>query len=407
MKTLIEFFDDDQILNVNALLRFEPEKVVFIAFPKSVKASRKMAVEKFLDLRFADGRKPATEYVESAYPYHLPEIVTVLDGVTDENEDCYIDVTGGKETILIAAGILSERKNIPMFQFNIISGCLHRLKNCDDLPDTETPRLSVREYIVLNGGEIIRQDSDEEVLDPYDGFFDDVENMWGICQSNSFDWNRQVTAFQNFVKYGKLADDLTVSVNLRHLRDQKHEHYLSRYIMSRLEQCGLISGYLRTEETASFRFKNEQVFSCLTKAGRILELYTYTVLKEINEDDPGYFNDIATGVFIDWDGNAEPDGTPDIINEIDIILMRNEIPVFISCKNGLVKRDALYELNTLAQRFGNKNCKKIIIAVNGDSNSSDEEFLFLRAQYMGIMPIGQKQMSTKEKFKERLRNLTK
>ena len=41
-------------------------------------------------------------------------------------------------------------------------------------------------------------------------------------------------------------------------------------------------------------------------------------------------------------------------NEIDVMLMRGVVPVFVSCKNGAVKMDELYKLDTVAQRFGGR-----------------------------------------------------
>lgn len=52
-------------------------------------------------------------------------------------------------------------------------------------------------------------------------------------------------------------------------------------------------------------FKNKQIKRVLTKAGTILELKTFLLAKTITEQDgsPRY-NDVMTGVFIDWDGEV-------------------------------------------------------------------------------------------------------
>ena len=45
MKTLVEFFDTNSIENVNALLRFTPDKVVFVGFKNTMNSKRKAALE--------------------------------------------------------------------------------------------------------------------------------------------------------------------------------------------------------------------------------------------------------------------------------------------------------------------------------------------------------------------------
>ena len=106
MKTLVEFFDTNQIENVNALLRYKPDKVVFVGFKNVMSKSRKRAIDKFLSIRLGDDR-PEIEYVCDITEYDLDGIVSRLDRITDENEDCYFDITGGKESVLIAAGIVA------------------------------------------------------------------------------------------------------------------------------------------------------------------------------------------------------------------------------------------------------------------------------------------------------------
>lgn len=408
MKTLIEFFDANPIENVNALLRYNPDKVVFVGFKNIMNNGRKRALDRFLNIRLGDN-KPDIEFVDDILSYDFDGIVYRLEQIVDSNEDCCFDITGGKESVLAAAGIIAERKNIPMFQFNINSGNLFRLKACTDLPDTKTPELSIRECIVLNGGEIIKDEPDDYDWDFQNGFKKDIEYMWSICLNNPWNWNRQMAAFENFVKYGSLSEDYVVSVDREHLRNQGHEHCIIKPIINNLLKRGLILDYsLSDDDKLTFRFKNKQIFMCLTKAGNILELYTYSLLREIEEENPGYYDDIDVGVYVDWDGEIESDnGAPNIMNEIDIILMKDEVPVFISCKNGLVKRDALYELNTMAQHFGNKNSKKILIAVNGDEDSGNETYLFKRANDMGILPVGKEDMVNKEKFKNKLRKITR
>ena len=88
-----------------------------------------------------------------------------------------------------------------------------------------------------------------------------------------------------------------------------------------------------------------------------MELYTYQ--KERRQSD-----DCRIGVHIDWDGIIHPWGA-DVLNEIDVLAMCDNVPVFISCKSGKMGAQqslhALYELETVTRRFGGKYAKKVLV----------------------------------------------
>ena len=76
-------------------------------------------------------------------------------------------------------------------------------------------------------------------------------------------------------------------------------------------------------------------------------------------------DDCRVGVHLDWDGVIYNNSMKDTVNEIDVLSLRGVVPTFISCKNGTVNQMALYELETVAERFGGKYAKKVIAAPQG------------------------------------------
>ena len=89
-----------------------------------------------------------------------------------------------------------------------------------------------------------------------------------------------------------------------------------------------------------------------------------------------------SGVMIDWDGHIS---TPsdDVSNEIDVISLDGYTMTFISCKCGRLDangaRNALYELDTVANRFGGKYVRKKLALLDeiGETHLN-------RAKEMGI-----------------------
>ena len=158
-----------------------------------------------------------------------------------------------------------------------------------------------------------------------------------------------------------------------------------------------------------FLNKNKQVKKCLTKAGQALEMKIYVTAKNLTDSDGNLlYNDVVNGVVIDWDGKFHDEKTQDVYdteNEIDILLMHDIVPVFISCKNGIVTADELYKLNTVAERFGGEYSKKVLVATSLNKMGEAGKYLRQRADDMKIKIIEDIQSLEDEELERKLKNL--
>jgi hypothetical protein len=72
-----------------------------------------------------------------------------------------------------------------------------------------------------------------------------------------------------------------------------------------------------------------------------------------------------------------------VLNEIDVLTLKGNIPTFISCKTGKMGPSntlhALYELQTVAERFGGKYEKKVLV-----TSRMPAEVYITRAEEMEI-----------------------
>jgi hypothetical protein len=72
------------------------------------------------------------------------------------------------------------------------------------------------------------------------------------------------------------------------------------------------------------------------------------------------------------------------LNEVDVLSLKGYVLTFISCKSGNMSGQqilhALYELQTVADKFGGKYAKKILVTANPVGDIYME-----RAQEMGIL----------------------
>ena len=405
IKTLIELFDTCQIENVIAGLSFLPEKIVFIGFKEAMTEKRRNDLATFFKMSGIDVK---LEF-EIVGRYDYSAIYEKLNAIIDQNEDCCLDLTGGKELVLTAMGAVSAVRNLPMLQFDIRMGKLLRVNGCDDIPEPDKKSMTIAENVALNGGAIVADEKDDFEWDMNNDFKKDIEKIWGICKRNCGLWNRLSTVFESMERYGRIDGSLRVSVNLTHMRNCHQDTFQDMRIIDMLKDDGLIFDYEADGDMLSFRYKNAQVHRCLTKAGNILELYTYKTALEIAANDPDYYDDIGIGVFVDWDGiiHNEEENAKDTRNEIDIILMRGLIPVFISCKNGEVRKEALYEINTVAEKFGGEYAKKILLTTYISHDKESRDFIIQRAKDMKVEIIEGVDKMTRNEFATVLKRTAK
>ena len=144
--------------------------------------------------------------------------------------------------------------------------------------------------------------------------------------------------------------------------------------MHACSHMGIVKLYAAGKNGYKFQYKNAMIKQLLWDSGSILELYTF-----MHESRIKGITDCRVGVHIDWDGQIHNDGNKDVLNEIDVMSIQNNLPTFISCKIGSVDQMALYELETVANRFGGKYAKKVIATAQPISQGHLQ-----RAKEMGI-----------------------
>ncbi|MBE6688738.1 MAG: DUF1887 family protein [Ruminococcaceae bacterium] len=399
--TLIEIFETCQLDNIATGLRLGADKIIFLGFKKVMSEKRRNSLENFIKLKGLDIQLEYQPVSASDYGYTF----SILQDIVSKNPECCLDITGGEEILLAAMGAVSAQNNIPMVQMDVRSGRMIPIAFAESIPQTEKSQMTIEESIVLNGGLIVNDENDFE-WNLTEDFKADIETMWNICKSGCGYWNRQCTSFYDIEQFTKPDDVMFVYIDLEFAEKKGLNITLNPRIMDALINAGLIYDYMyREDNVLSFRYKNEQVYQCLTKAGNILELYAYVLLNEISAQQPGYYDDVDIGIYVDWDGVIQDTTMTrerDTRNEIDIMLMRDIVPVFISCKNGEVKKEALYELNTMAQHFGGKYAKKIMLATYMSGNEQSKKYIKRRADDMNIDIIDGIETMTREEFKQKL-----
>lgn len=400
--TLIEFFDECQVENAIAGLRFLPEKIVFVGYDILMTEDKKSSLKEFF-------KKKSENIIidfEKVDRNDYASITKKLNSIIDSNTECVFDLTGGKELVLVAMGAVSAERNVPMIQFNVRNGNIHNVSGDADFKRAENLSLTIEEMLRLNGSALISDNGDFN-LELTTRLKKDIATIWKISTYNFSLWNRQVSVLKSFEKQGSIDKNLCVRVDYRKMKNQNKDVMLDSYFINGLTKAHILCDYkMSSDGILSFRYRDEQLYKCFGKAGNILELYSYMLLCEIAEENPGYYDDIDRSVFIDWDGKIldRREGVFDTRNEVDLVVMRDLVPIFISCKNGEVDKNALYELDTVSRKCGGKYAKRVLIASFVSEDINTYMHISQRAKDMSIVPIFDIDRMSREQFKETLKN---
>lgn len=381
-----EFLGNESIENVITCMNYKVDKVVFFGYNEVVQ-SQKGPVKEFLCGCCGVGQVVFHQLSSSDLQSVLKSMRDKIEYEIAQGNDFYFDITGGESLILVAFGILSKEYETPMHLYDIEKNKLIELdEGASKSISVDVPRQNVEldldSLIKLRGG-IINYKLHKSVKKIGDkDFAEDVDRIWEVALKHIDCWN----LFSGFLRKHMSPDDnLNIAKSAVSIINALKESGTNlktpaklNEILDDLEGAGVISDLVHADGRYSFSYKNRDVADCLRDGGSILELYIFR-----REKKDSHCTDCRVGVHLDWDGVIEEQPGKDVLNEIDVLTLTGNVPTFISCKSGRMDGDqalhALYELETVTQRFGGKYAKKVLVICD-----SLKEVYHTRAKEMGI-----------------------
>lgn len=393
MHTIVELFDECQLENVIAALKLHPQKIIFIGFCEDEATDRIDTIREFFRLR---STQIAIEYV-AVDRYAYEDVMATLEKIIRTEPDAAFDLTGGKELVLVAMGAVSQQYAVPMFQVDIRCNRIRKIAHCEQLPAANVATLTVRESFALNGGKISFSNFNRPIEA---AFAEEIQNVWRVACRDFGAWNEYAKELATLEKHCSADVDTHGDTQVRLVIDHVRPNY---DFINRLYLGGLITSYRRVGNTLQYTYKSKAVRDCIAKAGNILEWYTMLAAQEITARQAGYFDGIECGVKVDWNyDEAQRRSDIKTINEIDVVMMRDTIPVFVSCKGGKADKEALYELQTVADRLGGEHAVRIMVTTNISKNEKTRKQFLKRAEDMGITVIADVDDMSLDEFKDAL-----
>lgn len=379
MKTLIELFDKEPIYNYLAATVFKPEKVIFVGDGEARRYENIAATEEYARIMKLECRFERA-YAKSEDFHDVRR--TVKNLIAKEmslGNECVVDVTGGRDLALVAAGsLMSEGTEVIFYDL--------KTNSYQFLSDEKTVKVEAeipcKAFITIAGGTVYETarnmdfSADEKEI---------VHQLIDIYFEHAESWTKFVKYLQRISKKEgeKVGDSLDVEAPLSFTDDGRFFRSNDE-IMRTLEKSGAVKSLEidKKKNSMSFEYFSRDIANLLVNEGIWLELSVYLAGKNSSE-----FYDAQTGVKFVWDipqKNAPlsrllSENTPR--NEVDVILTRGVRPIFISCKTRLPANEDLNELYAIKEKFGGG----LALAVLATTKRVDGELpVAERAREMGI-----------------------
>lgn len=379
-----EFLGNEPIENVITCMNFQIDKVVYFGYQDVIEKYRGMTGS-FLKKYCGTDRVEFYAVPEDDLQAVLQQMRVSIEAEQKQQNRIFFDITGGESLILVAFGMLAAEYRLPMHIFDVKENHLIELEDGTEasLVSCAAPRtfhMDLDKYIEMRGGRINYDLQKDMKSRGAEMNAEDIRKLWDISEKYEEWWNafseflrRYFTPDENLVVRRKAG---TVLKGVCESTSSLNDPDALRQILEDLERAGILSDLIISTEYYEFRIKNETMKDILWDGGSILELHVMQEEKKVSAD-------CRAGVHLDWDGEIRWPFETDVMNEIDVLSIRGNVPTFISCKSGRLSQmqtlRALYELHAVADRFGGKYAGKVL-AVRCEIGRTYK----VRAEEMGI-----------------------
>ena len=385
METLIELIDKRPLENILGAEMFRPRRVVYIC-PEPV--ARNANLHKQMRAFFSHRGLQVELIFFKADLFNVNSVLSLLRTIIERYPDCAIDITGGTDAALFAAGLLCSETNIPVFTYSRRKNTFYNIRNADFAEGKVCSlQYQVEDFFLMAGGSVREGRVSNALLERY---LSDFDPFFKVYLDYRKDWTNIVTYVQRVSQNGsdgyyplEVSGPYTVKGE-RGSRIDAPEDALRAF-----QRIGFIRDLNITQDGVSFRFRDGQIRSWLRDVGSVLETYVYKACL-----DTGIFDDVRLSVIVDWEGENNSNS---VSNELDVMCCRGIVPMFISCKTCDVKTEALNELAVLRDRFGGEMAHAAIVtAERGNARMRN------RAAELNIQVIELKDL-TSDRLQKRLK----
>lgn len=361
----IQFLDKNAVGALLPVYSMKPECVIFLYDTKIISERSCKEVEEAIK---RPQPKTAVQFVR-ANMLQMDNIKEVLEQIinTYQNKEIQIDITGGSE-IMTACGLLTAQMHgLTSTYVDFKTGYVFDVFTQKELAPIVPVRLE--DYLTALGGKYLSASRHT----PEESDFERILSMAEFIFANEKKWDK----FFTHMIHGYSAKGVMEFSMEEAARDRDCMEILDAF---------LDRGFAIKKGKDRYSFASEADKEYMTVSGIWLELYIYIQAKQC-------FDEVYMGVDIDWN---KRDICQSRDNEIDVVIMKNSQPIFISCKMRPVEKETVYEIYSMARRLGGSYAKSLIATtVDVRSHKDERSSIYLRMAKMKVGLIEAKDFKKK------------
>ena len=365
MKTLIELYDENPIENVLGTEVFRPKEMVLLC-PPEVESRR--ALKESLDKYFRHRGCPVKITIVPVSLLDADKVAKRIREVLAAREDCAIDISGGTDAALFAAGLVGAETSV--YTYSRKKNAFFEVRNAPFARNYPCKvSLDVESCFLMAGGTLLPGREDSSLLREK---LPEIDALFSVFRKYRKEWRRQIGYIQQISSSepGVLTADGPSELRADHNLFRAHEGMLKM-----LEEKDLIRDLEIEDNHVHFSFLDETVRFWLRDIGAVLEVKVFRSCLEAE-----CFQDVVFSAIVNWEGGTTQRNA--VTNEIDVVAVRGIQPLFISCKTNEIRTEALNELAIIRDRFGGKGSRAMIVTSANATRS--RAVMRMRANELGI-----------------------
>lgn len=352
---LINQLDNHNGANILATKRFNPKEVLFI-YDKS-KIDLINTVEDYYK-NYLSAVKFNKVLIEEGNIALLNKIIN-----ESKNKNILINLTGGSRINSLMLLNISKDNLLKSIYIDVKNKNLYIFDKDIEIIKEEYEDMQLERIIKASGGTLLSDSSDlsnkEDLIYLTKSIYKNLD-LWHKYKQKLYDANIFIHHYE---------DSKTVTIKVQLLLEE--EKNLINKILKKLREMGGLDYNQVSNGEIKVNFKNEYLKSFIFKSGTWLEIATNIMIREIKEID-----EVKSGVMFLWNDKSNI-----VKNELDVIAVKDAIPIFISCKDSdKYNEEALNELDVYSKQIGGSRVFKILVATKEPIKLAVKE----RAKEMGI-----------------------
>ena len=393
MRVLIELHDTmEPVENVITACVLKPDVLVLLGDRKIEKAKYRKPLLSFFRM---ENMNVKVDYRPCGL-HRVEQVIQCLQTVLQDygKENCTVDVGGGSETLLMAAGFVCMQEQVNAVQHVAGSNKIRYVLGPETgKEETFDLHYSLDQIVALSGGELLRNGHvGPEMMTPeMTGL---IDRIFPIYLENKKIWPKfvqylQVATRQEY-RDGEGYDAprmIFVNGQARNVNDG---------LMQTLQQAGAVMEYTLDDKRCRFTFANATIGKCMSDVGVWLEMYIFSAMVQC-----GVFDDVQISMVVSWDDDEKGDK---VQNEIDVVASAGVGQLFCSCKTSTPDPYMLNEIEVMTERFGTRYATPVLATVC--DMKKEAASAYYRAEQMGVELIDLNDLE-KDKLMARLCTLRK